>query len=262
MELVAEVRWMTANDNLLSEAQAHQGVILNGPVDIELQSKEDFFSRFAKEIDKFGFSHSERAYAAGSFVPPGKAVYRFRRGLNTPPIVQIGDGVLTINGLPPTYTTWDEFFPIVENALQAALNSRPSDEAKSPLTMLSLRYVNGFDERFLGGSTPQQFISEKLGFRTPLPTSLANARAKDQAFNMGLQFSLPLPDGGILNLQVGEGVAAAKELVLLDILFQFPDTHIDDVLSKFDSGHKIAHDVFEEVMDSSRDILEGQTNGS
>lgn len=251
VELVAELQWPTQS-----------GALLNGnmPVGVpffaDTAATEAFYTRFAERVEALGFRHSERLFPAGSFVPPGQAVYRFRKHVNQPPLYQVGDGIFTANGLPPTYSAWDDFEPILQQGIDAAMASRAEPEASSDFSSLSLRYINAFDSRFWRGKSAGHFSSEVLGFALKLPERVEEARAADESPSLTVQAVVPLKDGGSISFQLGEGVVDGRNVVILDMTLRYVNITLTDVHHRFNAAHELAHNVFEDLTTDVHDILE------
>lgn len=218
---------------------------------------EGFIERFAEQVDELGFRHSERILPPGMVASPGQTVIRFRRQVNQAPLFQIGDGVFTANGLPPTYTDWSDFAPLIEEGTKAILQSRPPEEEDGPFTSLSLRYLDAFDASFWKGELPAAFISDVLGFKVSTPESVASMLIPSNPMAIATQLRIPLNNGGTLSLQVGEGNANNRPVVMVDMVVQFDNVAISDVHDTFDEAHRVASMVFDDMVAELHNELGG-----
>ncbi len=255
VELVAELQWPTQTSALFNG-----GVPVGVPIFADTSATEGFYTRFAERVEALGFRHSERLSPAGSFVPPGQAVYRFRQQVNQPPLYQVGDGLFTANGLPPTYSAWDDFSPMLQQGIEAALAARTEPEASTDFSSLSLRYINAFDASFWRGKTAAHFSSEVLGFSLSLPERVEDARAAEQSPSLNIQAVVPLQDGGSISFQLGEGVVDGRNVVILDMTLRYVNIPINAAHDRFDTAHEFAHNVFEDLTADVHDILEAKVS--
>ncbi|RYH28896.1 MAG: TIGR04255 family protein, partial [Alcaligenaceae bacterium] len=166
VEIIAEVRW--------SDPTAF---MVPGPLmglSQPSNATDEFFMRFGGRAYGSGFQRAERLVPPGFPVPIGQVVYRYR-----PPedfhdemarsaLWQVGPGVFTANAVPP-YRSWVEFSPLVRAGLEVLFETRPADVRNSPVSSVSLRYVDAFNHDLIGDSTFEKFLAEKLGFQVLLP---------------------------------------------------------------------------------------------
>lgn len=254
IELIAELRWNTDQAALFE--QALPGV----PIQISEKmrtSSEVFYGKFAKQIEPLGFRNSERLSPAGMPGFPGEAVVRYRKGAGEPPLMQIGSGVFTTNGLPPTYTHWDDFSPILRSGVDALLASRADAENALPFTVVSLRYIDAFGPEYWDGSNPQEFISETLGFGRTIPPSLEEKVDVNRPHSASHQFNIPIDDGSTMVLSVGEGSANGAPAVILDVIVQsnVVASSTEQVMERFTQAHSLVGDMFVIMTKNVRHIM-------
>lgn len=243
LEVIAELRWRTAQDALTQ--QLAPGLQIQFP-DAVNASSEESFRRFAERMDDCGFRSSERIIPYGAFAPPGVAVERFRRRAGSAPLLQIGAGVFTANGLPPTYTHWGDFRPVLRMGVQALLDTRADAEKRIPFE-LTVRYLDGFTPDYWEGSDPGRFIDGVLGFGSSLPDSLRQHLHATRPKSASHQLNLPLRDDSSLIINVGEGNVASKgEVVLLDVSAKTANVvaDLDAVMESFERNHRIIREMF------------------
>lgn len=252
-EVIAELRWNTAHDAFMQ--QALPGVPLQIPTSLQAES-EAFFQRFSEAVDAGGFRNSERLLPYGSPTIPGQALLRFRMKAGLPPLLQVGDGVFTANGLPPTYTHWGDFRRTLRFGIDSLLSTRSSAEGDSPF-LLSVRYVDAFDERFWAEVGSGRFVDETLGFGATLPKALTEHLDAAKPRSAAHQLALPLLDGSNLYLAVGEGQADGKSVVILDVNVQTSEVSCDadSVMAAFDNNHSVIRDLFFGITAPIHDLM-------
>lgn len=245
LEVIAEFRWNTAQDALFQ--QVFPGVPIQMPDDMGI-STERFMERFGRRADDAGFRSSERLFPQGTPLMPGQAAMRYRRRAGEPPLMQAGTGLVTVNGLPPTYSHWGDFAPTVRIGVEAMLECRDDTEKELPVTS-TLRYVNAFRGEFLEGSDPGRFISDVLGFKLNLPDRLQGQLHAARPISLAQQLNVPLADESNLIISVGEGLAENQQAVILELVSQkadlLPDT--DAIMDTLWSGHTQLRELFTEM---------------
>lgn len=254
VEVIAELRWNTAADNFFQ--QATPGLAFQVP-DAVAGRDEAFFGSFAEKADDLGFRSIERLLPQGSPSFPGQATVRFRRRANTPPLLQVGPGVFTANGLPPTYTHWGDFRPLLEDGVKALLGSRPIDEQQMPFA-LTVRYIDSFRASFWQDEGRVAFIQKLLGFGLSLPSSVTQKLDLAQEGRVVHQFGFPIADGSSLQIQIGDGATEdASEVVLLNMSAQHPQVpaDLDAVMKQFEEMHRLLRDVFDSLIEPIREQL-------
>lgn len=254
IELIAELKWNTAQGALFD--QAVPGIPIQISEDM-LSSSEVFFGKFAKQVEGLGFRNSERLFPIGQGGPPGQAAVRYRKSAGDPPLMQIGTGVFTANGLPPTYTHWDDFSPLLQDGVDALLKSRDDSENALPFTSLSLRYIDAFGPEYWENSSPAVFIAKTLGFGNRIPSSLGQKVDKTRVASAAHQLNIPLTGGSTMVINVGEGVANGSPAVILDVTVfsQRAKSETADVMKLFNEAHSLIGDMFLQMTRDVRHIM-------
>jgi uncharacterized protein (TIGR04255 family) len=254
IEVVAELRWNTSQDSLFQ--QAMPGIAMQLPEDMNV-SAEKFFARFSALADEHGFRNTERLFPYGTPLVPGQAALRFRRKAGQPPLMQVGSGVFTANGLPPTYTHWGDFVPILQQGVESLLRSRDDAEKGNSFTS-TVRYIDAFSDEFWLGSDPGRFITDVLGFALSVPSTVLDKLHTDRPLSVGHQLNLPMGDGSNLTISVGEGVANNNPAVILEVVVQKSDVppEIEAIMSQFWSSHNLIRELFLEMTAKVRGIMQ------
>lgn len=236
VELIAELRWgpwpMTPP---LPAAGA-------GVIQFPLASGyvEETFTNFSNHVAAKGFGISERLVPVGFPYFPFSVAYRFRK----PPaqgenfLYQIGPGVFSANALPP-YRDWESFRPVVQEGVQALLESRHTSEA-SDFTMVILRYIDLFSEEFTDGKQSFRFLNDILGIKLELPNTLSEQAEDVEKLQSGLQLSIPLKTGLSMNLNFQQGNASGKNGIVMttEVLTSLPTApNLPAVMETLEKAH-------------------------
>jgi len=150
-------------------------------------------------------------------------------------LVQLGQNLLTVNHLKP-YSSWEEFLPIIENALKEYI-----DVAKpKKFRRLALKYNNRIE-------VPKIDINlEKLfQFRPLIPQNLSE---NIEAFLIGA--NLPQNEEDVLRMQLGTINSGNPDTLafLLEITYVFSrprEIPLADALQRLDTAHKHVEEAFE-----------------
>lgn len=254
VEVVAEVRWSTQVDTLFGSMPPGVPIQISGDVGA---STEQFLQRFAVEMDDLGFRNSERMYPPDAPLFPNTPAVRYRRRAGEPPLIQIGNGIFTANGLPPTYSHWGAFRPTLNAGVEALLRSRDESERTQPFTSVTVRYIDAFDAQFWGARTSDGFISEVLGFALNIPGELDEHRDKSRAISMNQQFRVPLVDGGLMSVLVGDGTSNNLPAVVLEVAVEFlnVDPSVEAAMERFEHAHKLINDMFLALTSDIRHLM-------
>lgn len=241
VELIAEVQWFV---------QEPPGA----PMQLNLEAAA--YDAFANKMDELGFTHSERLIPEGFPTLAGQIVARFRSRRDQPPLYQIGPGIFSANGLPPTYSNWEGFAPFLFRGLDAVAGARSRPE--EPFASIKLRYIDAFGPGFLRGKSAQDFITEDLGFTVNLPNVVSQAALTGTTPLVTLQTNSPIDRSGELQVSVGHGNVDGIPRVLLDVTVAYSGVGVDQTADRFNDAHEIAHAVFEGSTATLRDIMRAE----
>jgi uncharacterized protein (TIGR04255 family) len=253
IELIAELQWSPPTAQFLS--QVMPGVPIQLPVEMAVAA-EQFYNAFAIKVDELGFRNSERLVPSGASFP-GQVAIRYRKSAGAPPLIQVGVGVFTMNGLPPTYTHWGEFSPMLKDGLAALLDARSAEMGDDPFASLSLRYINAFGAEYWAESSPEAFITDVLGFNFEIPRALTDRRKAAAPISPSLQLRIPMNDGSTVALVVAEGQAGETPAVIVDTTVLSADVpgDLDSLVSRFESAHSVVSELFESMTADVADIM-------
>lgn len=260
VELVAELRWSSVSGNqIIGSEQIGNANIF--PVGTSSRL-EEFFMRFGALAAQLQYPLTERLIPPGFPLLEGQPVYRFRKqpdvGLTS--LYQIGPGVFTANAVPP-YKTWAQFSPVLEKGVRALLEARPENEKDIPFNGMSLRYIDAFGPEFMRDMDAATFIKDVLGIEIKLPDGLIRQLAPDASPKPSLQIQLPMLNGMIMNLGIGEGVVNNKNSIIFDsvVAMTVPvAANLEAVVEAMNLARNAIHDMFFSVTSSIKDLMKPQ----
>jgi uncharacterized protein (TIGR04255 family) len=253
-ELVAELQWATQ-----IEAMSAPGPF-NVPVNLSFgvgNNPDDFLDRFAVAMDDLGFRNQERLVPNDAPSPIRAPILRFRPRAGQTPLVQIGHGLFSINGMPPVYKNWGDFREYLANGVAALLETRNSAEKNQQFASVAVRYINAFTEDYWGGRTAADFMADVLNFRPNIPQEISALRDDSTPMIINQNARMPLSAGGALSIGVGNGVADGEDAVLLELAVTYENVaaHALTLLEQFDDAHGIINQMFRSVTADIIDTL-------
>ncbi|WP_433861799.1 TIGR04255 family protein [Streptomyces sp. L7] len=251
IELIAEFRWDP--DEVNPPIHSQQA----GPIQFQLVDpsvQEAFYSRFGDACHALGFTYTERLLPPGMAAQLGQPMYRYRSDTDSV-IAQVGNGIATVNALPP-YNSWDGFAPKVSELVSVLLETRGS---ATPFESVSVRYLNAFGSRFLQGKTPFEYGRDVLGFSFAYPSAVKSLLDPASPTQFAGSFAFATKDGLQVQLQVSEGFVNNEPAFILDMTARSgnginPDR--DAVMDVLNRAHLVIHKIFVDATESQREILE------
>jgi uncharacterized protein (TIGR04255 family) len=243
-EIIAELRWGVGNTPL--ELPPNQPVPL--PASFFADSvHERLFIGLGEELSKIGYGRSERLIPAGFPVLPSQPVYRYQSNSQSSKSVlfQAGPGQFSVHGVPP-YKSWEEFLPTVRNGLEALLKVYPQTVGEQPLSLVTLRYIDFFEDDLTQGRDVATFMSEVLRIVVQLPNFVTTIATKGKIENLLLKFSLAVA-AGTLNVTVGEGTLNNRPGILLDTSVATSSAtapNVDTIIGVLNAAYSVMHNMF------------------
>lgn len=260
VEIVAELRWSP------EASTSHQ---ITTPSNAGLQqitfhdsnSFESFFMKFGGLAHNLGFSQTERLLPMGFPTVAYQPVFRFRADGNPSKIYQVGAGLFTANAVAP-YKSWDDFAPDIEKGVAALLTAREGLEADAAFNSVSLRYLDAFTSELTGDRGAAQFIDEVFGLKVELPPAISNLIVDGGIVTPNLQFQLPLKEGLLMHIAVGDGMAHGKKAVVMEttVATTIPTAaNVQALMEALSGAHEIIHTMFFELVAPIRPLLDNAT---
>lgn len=250
IELIAEFRWDP--DELNPPLHSQQA----GPFQLQVVDpslQESFYTRFGRACHALGFTYTERLLPPGMVAQLGQPMYRYRSETDSV-IAQVGNGIATVNALPP-YSSWEEFAPKVNELVNVLLQTRG---ASASFESVSVRYLNAFGPRFLRGIDPLTFGRDVLGFSFSYPPTVAALLDNEAPSQFAGSFAFGTTDGLQVQLQVSEGIANNEPAFILDMTARSGapvdpnELALMDVLNR---AHLVIHEIFVDATRTQQDIL-------
>ncbi|WP_185597938.1 TIGR04255 family protein [Burkholderia cepacia] len=248
VELVAELRW--------ESAIAIKPPVIGGAgpafVATNTSALDGFFMRFGGAASNLSYTESERLIPVGFPILAHQAVYRFKHNESgeTRSLYQIGSGLFSANAIPP-YKSWTSFEPVVRNGVEALLKSRDPSEASQPFTAVSLRYIDAFGPQHTEGRDVMRFLTEVLGIGITVPPALSRHLRADTPIKPVLQLQIPMAEGMVMSVAIGEGVANGQQALMMDtsVATTLPvPANLEVVMGLFKRAHDTISESFTQLV--------------
>ncbi|HEX4075927.1 MAG TPA: TIGR04255 family protein [Candidatus Acidoferrales bacterium] len=247
VEIVVELRWLPAQAQLAAPMPAQPGGLFQIP--FWGNSKlDEFYMRLAGKLHQQGFQAVER------LVPPGfsmlhQPIYRYKKPNDPSTLCQAGVGIFAVNGVPP-YKSWNEFFPVVREAISALLDSRDPSEKETQFSGVSLRYIDAFTAELSGGRSAAAFLSTVLGISVSLPRGLSQFVKEGAPPQYALQLTLPTSESILLTMNFAEAMVNGNPALLMDTTASSKngvEPNLDAVVHVLNSAHETVHGIFVDI---------------
>jgi len=213
-----------------------------------LQEYESFFMKFGGLIQAKGFVIQEKTISNEEVAMPYQVVWRWKKPDSTSPIIQLGIGVLTINGSPPDYTNWDSFSQTIKPVIEALIESFDTCPDGKPETSSQtlLRYIDRFDSNLTNDVGALRFMNDILDIQLNLPDAITKKSSAPEAISPMLRLNVPIENGD-LSLIFANAVVSGKQGFLLDTTAANNASHpfdVDSLYNALDASHTITNSVF------------------
>jgi len=257
VELIAELRWSPLPQG--ASQTVEPGNIAASFITANTSPLEEFFMRFGGAVQQLGFTGIERLIPAAFPMVTFQPVFRFRPPkTDTAVLYQVGAGIFSANAIPP-YKTWKKFAPVVEQGVVTLLSTRSEAERETPFTGASLRYIDAFASKHAKGLEIAEFVQQVLRIGVSLPVALTKRIAAGRKHKIFLQLQLPMLDGMIMSIGIGEGIANKQTSILMDTTVAtttpIPPTK-QAVMDCMNTAHDAIHDMFVEITEPIRDLMQ------
>jgi uncharacterized protein (TIGR04255 family) len=254
IELLAEVRWKTTTSSTDDTSMADESLVLE-------DASPDFYRRMAVGLGKLGFTLSERLVPAEYEVPDGSSTYRYLNpdDTETTVVYQVGDGIFSINGIPP-YKTWTEFRPSVQAGLEVLMDSIEALGGEITFNQIDLNYIDAFGEEYLQGRSRYDLLASVLGFNLKLPDAIARTVDNGEPTTAFFHFGARLKNGDRIAVKTGFATVLNQPTIVLDTRVSHRDevvADVDGMLQVLDRSHQVIHDTFVEMTEPIAAILNG-----
>jgi uncharacterized protein (TIGR04255 family) len=254
VELIVELQWPIATIGSTG-----------GPPIVGGQSAafDIWFQRLTERLRAQGFHNLERLVPHDMFLLAHQPLYRYRRGDDRFPIVQLGHGIFTVNAGPPHYRSWAALRPQVAEAVAALVDTKPVDDPPAAFSRVALRYIDLFDTELRAGASNYAFIRDDLGIRIGLPEGLIELAPNVGRINPTLAVQLPIDgdENASLTFQVAAGRLGNQSSTdtVMDMRYvvngDIPMAPAE-VLTALDAAHTVIHDWFEKLTVKLRERMD------
>jgi len=223
---------------------------------------EAFFMQFGGRAHVLGFSQTERLLPVGFPMMAYQPIFRFRKSDAATSLYQVGAGVFTANAVPP-YSSWENFSVDISKGIEALLSTRPPTEKNSNFTSVSLRYIDAFNDELTGGRDVVRFLAEIFNLTISLPKSISGNIAAGATFKPTLQLHLPMENGVVMNIVVGEGSGPTGNAIVMDttVVTTTPTAGtLEAAMTALKSAHDVIHNMFFELIKPIEDLIGHKEN--
>lgn len=258
VEIIAELRWEPQLPGIVfPPTSSSRPQFSQHSAHADVSDIEAFFSRVGKAVGALGFSNTERLLPAGLPVISQQPMYRYRKD-GSPTLYQVGAGLFSANTTPP-YISWEHFIGDVRGGITALLASRGEVEQDGKFSSIGLRYIDSFKEDVIAGRSTAQFLEEVFKLKISLPDAIAKNIVGDGHYSPLLQLGLPLENGVVMNLIIGEAHANEERIIVMDTTVATTSpipANLDAVIATLTNGHDIIHDMFFELTAPIKDQMQ------
>lgn len=244
VEIVAELRWgPLGRDVGVKSATSAIPFSLSG------QKDEQVYLNFAALVAQLGYARAERLVQPGFPVFPSQVVCRFRPSdvSNLSPLYQIGSGVFSANAVPPNYSSWSDFSPVVRSGIESVVEAfKRSGDDLPVFSEAVVRYIDVFEDRLTDGRSVLEFLTEVLGFTFQLPPALKSLQKDSRAVVPHIQLQIET-DIGMLGVAVGHAKKNGADGVLLDSTMTIRremGSDVDVALQALTDSRGVIHEMF------------------
>jgi len=244
VEIIAEVRWNTG--------QKIKTPVFHGE---DSEKYEFFFNTLKDNLHDKGYLATERLVPLGYPMLVQNPIIRFKKSSShggagdakeQASLYQVGVGIFTINSVQP-YSSWDEFKEVVSSGIECLINSKPTKDSGG--YNLSLKYLDLFDDKYKGGMTNREFMSEVLGFKFDVPDVLSEFSDPGNIIIPRSQVVIPL-DFGVYQMTLAEAEVNNIKGLLLENNVQINadfDDDLEQIMDGFIKARDVIHKTFIEI---------------
>lgn len=216
--------------------------------------------QFGGRAHVLGFSQTERLLPVGFPMMAYQPIFRFRQSDSATSLYQVGPGIFTANVVPP-YSSWEKFSVDISKGIEALISTRPPSEKNSNFTSVSLRYLDAFNDELTGGRDVVRFLAEIFDLKISLPKSISGNISTGATFKPTLQLHLPMDNGVVMNIVVGEGVGPTGPAIVMDttVITTTPTAGtLDAAMTALKSAHDVIHNMFFELIKPIEALVVGK----
>jgi uncharacterized protein (TIGR04255 family) len=245
-EAVLEFRWGEPSPQFAGNISQFPGQFMPGAFSDPQHAL--FFSRMVDQFSSSDYPFHEQLPSANlpSQYTGHVVQHRLRKSAGAWPLVQIGNGVLTVNSTDDY--DWDgDYFKRCCNAIKVIYDKYPTDFEKVSKQLISLKYVDAYD---LGGANILDVLKRKFTLSLELPERLLQTAKLNTSnpvmFVAEYAYGIMSPRG-IIRFRIGQGQDAStptvKSLLVWETEVQSSGADIPQTLKASVEWLTAAHDV-------------------
>jgi uncharacterized protein (TIGR04255 family) len=226
-EVIFELRWLLAVEN----------GILHDP---EYQLAQGLFASKIKEDFPVKKMLIPQGRSSGSF--PGLPSYQFWKDELTWPVVQFGEGILTVNDTEKNYVWADNFLPCIKKALEILGQSY---ENFPVITFVKLEYIDAV-QYDVDKYDLVDFVAENLN-----TTLVRNYPIQGKQKGLNIVQTFDLENNSVLKLNIQNGVynkTGAPAVIWSTSVESVFDFEKNDIVNWLDFAHQITSDSFVKML--------------
>ncbi len=178
--------------------------------------------------------------------------YRFRKGKDEWPLIQIGPGVVTLNNTEEY--TWNDFKERINELLDGLYSVYPDSKSNLKISGLLLRYINAIDFDYEKENLVK-FLEDQLKVKIQVQESLfKETDVNNSSINIDLRFAFPSKKPkGALHLRFARGKKKNKDALIWETIVQSANQDIpgDEAQIKkwVDDAHELTDKWFFKMID-------------
>lgn len=221
-EVIFELRWHLEYD--------HNGVKFDSGFELAQ-------GIFAKLIEEKGFKIRKRLLA-DSLQFPGVPIHQFWKDDNTWPVIQLGQGILTVNDTEKNYHWVDSFYPLIKEALSIL---QEAYEQPTSFTKIVLKYIDAVEIN----ESVLNFVNSN--FKINISTNFDyEGELNDISYGCGFK----LKDDSTHNLVINSAISSKgnKALIWQSIVQLESSFTSDQVLAWVDDKHSLLSKQFKQTI--------------
>lgn len=246
IELIVELRWGTPAFLLPSAVAGTDAGAAITP-----QIAEHLFMHFGAVASGESYGRFERVIPPGFPLAPFQVAYRYRPtdSENNATLYQMGNGVFSVNALPP-YKNWDQFKPVIQRGVQMRNEAfKRMGIEPPPFSSGIVRYIDAFQGPLLGNYSTRAFLTDVLGFKLTMPPILEEVCTERQQIIPQLQLTLPVAPGQ-LQIALSEGQLNNQRAVVVDTSVTMNrqlSTDPSSTVIELTEARNVIHEIFMQI---------------
>lgn len=235
LEVVFELRWELENNEQTGRMKDPSYPMMYGRL----------YERLKKDFPMIEDLPSVQAHPeAAPYVPR----HRMRKEKNGYPLVQVGPGLVTVNGAKGY--GWDGYKALMLRVIESIVELYPQESSPLNFIKSELRYVNGI--RFdIARENPLHFLAEQLHIKVEMDGELAvknGLHERPNALGLNIAYALEKPMGNLaISTHLGqvEGKSAFVQQAVIHSVGEFVPVDVEGFSLWLEEAHTVAENCFQ-----------------